>query len=48
MYAEKFITALNEGYNILANNNIVEDVQYLEENNDAPCQVAIEYNFTKN
>ena len=46
MYAEKFINAFNEGYQVLVNNEIIEEVQYLEENNDAPTQIGIEKNFT--
>ena len=46
MYAEKFINAFNEGYQVLVNNEIIEEVQYLEEHNDAPTQVGVEKNFT--
>ena len=46
MYAEKFINAFNEGYQSLVDNKIIEEVQYLEENNDRPTQIGVEKNFT--
>jgi hypothetical protein len=46
MKAEKFIQSYEDGFHILVNEKIIEEVQYLEENNNTPTQIGIEKNFT--
>jgi hypothetical protein len=48
MYTEKFIDSFNEGFGILLNDQIIEDIKYIEECNDIPTQIGVEKNFTDN
>lgn len=46
MKTEKFIQSYEDGFHILVNEKIIEEVQYLEENNDTATQIGVEKNFT--
>lgn len=48
MYKEKFVEAFNDGFDILITPKIIEEVSYLEQNNNIASQIAIEKNFNTN